>query len=159
MHFGCQASPAHCLTRVDAPCAMAHVNQGRHRVDAQQIQIAQNLPHWIRRWLKRRQGVAGRPGFTTRPGSRRSEWFVRQGPDTRPLRLIGCPHLPPFPGGRQVVIAGFSSWLQKLILDAEQFAAATRWKLILRRIFQEFAGFPLSRPGSAAPLAGPNCRI
>ncbi len=45
------------------------------------------------------------------------------------------------------LLTGISAWLQQLRDDAEQFVAAAKWPVILRRIFQDFGRFPLPHPG------------
>ena len=57
------------------------------------------------------------------------------------------------------LLAGFSGWLRQVISDAEQLTGLARWRTILRRIFQEFAGFHLDPVVPKALLDAPNCRI
>lgn len=56
-------------------------------------------------------------------------------------------------------LAGISDWIKKQTGGAEQLIGLDRWRRMLRRIYQDFAGFTFD-PVDAVPLLGPpNCRI
>ena len=56
-------------------------------------------------------------------------------------------------------LAGFSAWLRQVIQDAEQLTGLPLWHRIIRRIFQDLAGFQLDPVTPKALLDPSNCRI
>ena len=134
--------------------------RGYSTADLKRSQLMARLVALIFNWwsIYTRLATGGRHGeaITTRPLLQQG--VARQTTHANQKRItISSMHAK----AKQIanLLVSFSSWLRQLILDAEQFTAAARWALILRRIFQDFAGFPLTPPGSAALLPPSNCRI
>lgn len=46
------------------------------------------------------------------------------------------------------LLSGISSWMQAVMVCAEQLAERAHWPSIVKRVFQDLAGFPWSRLGS-----------